>query len=632
MTSSSSQATKTTNPQAGSPGKGPSPLKVDLSSNVDTVAASGKAVLTFTFSGDPLGFTLDDIKVMNGTVTNLVQSKTNPFVFTADFIGAQNSASNMSTIKLDGAYADAAGTLGTPSNTVTLKNVASTLMPTVGFTSNNAAMTEGNSGTTAFNFTAKLSASSTEAVTVYYTTEQRSYGTAKANADYIPVTGSVVFAPGETSKTISVNVIGDKIYEGNENFYLDLTSAKGATIVTNGAEGLRNSWVSATIKNDDVAPMPTVGFKSNNAAMTEGNSGTTAFKFTATLSASSTEAVTVYYTTEQRSYGTAKANADYIPVTGSVVFAPGETSKTISVDVIGDQVYEGNENFYLDLTSAKGANIVINGAEGLRNSWVSATIKNDDVAPMPTVGFKSNNAAMTEGNSGTTAFNFTAQLSASSTEAVTVFYTTEQKTFGTAKANADYVPVTGSVVFAPGETVKTISVNVIGDKVHEAKEYFYLDLTSAKGASIVINGAEGLRNSWVAGYINNDDQSGIISTSGIFGTLNKDVIGGTAHADLIDGKGAADILTGYAGNDTFVFASSYASKTLEGASQVTDFNDGFDLIGLRDDLTFSQITSAQGTGVHAADTVISLASGEVLVTLVGVNAASINASDFINIA
>ena len=77
------------------------PIKVNLSSNVESLLSGNKAFLTFSFSSQPVGFTLDDIKVGNGTVTNLVQSAVSPNVFTADFIGGVTDRSGMSTIKLD---------------------------------------------------------------------------------------------------------------------------------------------------------------------------------------------------------------------------------------------------------------------------------------------------------------------------------------------------------------------------------------------------------------------------------------------------------------------------------------------------------------------------------------------------
>ena len=129
--------------------------------------------------------------------------------------------------------------------------------------------------------------------------------------------------------------------------------------------------------------------------------------------------------------------------------------------------------------------------------------------------------------------------------------------------------------------------------------------------------------------VTNDDVLSVVTrtANGIFGTTSKDTIGGTAAADLIYGKGGADLITGFAGNDTFVFSKVDAAKLLTDAAQISDFNDGFDMIGLQG-LGFGDLSVAQGTGSHSADTVVSIVSGEVLVVLIGINALSIGAADF----
>ena len=68
----------------------------------------------------------------------------------------------------------------------------------------------------------------------------------------------------------------------------------------------------------------------NNVSKPEGKSGTTTFPFTVQLSNPSDEAVTVKYTTAN---GTAKAGSDYTSKSGTLTFAPGETTKTISIAV-----------------------------------------------------------------------------------------------------------------------------------------------------------------------------------------------------------------------------------------------------------------------------------------------------------
>jgi probable HAF family extracellular repeat protein len=99
---------------------------------------------------------------------------------------------------------------------------------------------EGNTGTKPATFTLSLSAASTEPVTVAFATAN---GTATADSDYLNASGTVTFAPGETTKTIPIGVKGDKKRETSESFFIDLTAADNALILDGQALG--------TILNDD---------------------------------------------------------------------------------------------------------------------------------------------------------------------------------------------------------------------------------------------------------------------------------------------------------------------------------------------------------------------------------------------
>jgi hypothetical protein len=116
----------------------------------------------------------------------------------------------------------------------------------------NATVTEGNSGTSALNFTVSLSAASSQNVTVNYSTAN---GTASAGADYQTVTnGTVTIAAGQTSANATVQVIGDTLDEQNETLSVTLSNAQGATISQATATG--------TIVDDDTAG--TVQFSASN--------------------------------------------------------------------------------------------------------------------------------------------------------------------------------------------------------------------------------------------------------------------------------------------------------------------------------------------------------------------------------
>jgi hypothetical protein len=104
---------------------------------------------------------------------------------------------------------------------------------------------EGNAGTTAFSFPVTLSAASTSPVTVSYATAN---ATATAGSDYAATSGTLTFAPGVISQTITVNVTGDTAVEPNETFDVNLSNPTNATIARGSGRG--------TIGNDDSGPPP----------------------------------------------------------------------------------------------------------------------------------------------------------------------------------------------------------------------------------------------------------------------------------------------------------------------------------------------------------------------------------------
>lgn len=81
---------------------------------------------------------------------------------------------------------------------------------------------------------------------------------------------------------------------------------------------------------------------------------------------------------------------------------------------------------------------------------------------------------MAEGNSGTVAIEVTINLSTPYPEAISFSYSTAD---GKAMAGTDYEAISGSASFAPGATTVTLSINVFGDTVQEAEEFFHLQIT-----------------------------------------------------------------------------------------------------------------------------------------------------------
>ena len=216
----------------------------------------------------------------------------------------------------------------------------------------NASRLEGNSGTSLLSFVVSLSAPATEAFSVGYTT---SNGTALAGSDYTAVSSSLSFEPGETSKTISVEIAGDTAIEANETFFVDLG------IPSNGSVQLLTGRATGTITNDD-----SVQLSINDVSAAE-SAGT--FVFTVSLNAPSSSSISVRFATAN---GTARSgkSADYTATSGTLSFSPGQTTKTVLVKVRNDTTVEANETFFVNLSSPLG--VVISDSQGL------GTILDDD--------------------------------------------------------------------------------------------------------------------------------------------------------------------------------------------------------------------------------------------------------------
>jgi hypothetical protein len=216
-----------------------------------------------------------------------------------------------------------------------------------------ATVTEGNTGSVNATFMVTLSHASSVAVTVHYATADL---TTAAGSDYTATSGVVSIPAGQTRATVTVAVRGDRLPEPTETFAVNLTAATGATIGDVRAIG--------TILDNE----PRISI--SDVTKAEGKKGkTTSFTFTVTLSAAYDQPVTVSFQTVN---GTATTgDNDYVARSGTLTFLPGETTKTITIEVNGDSKKEASETFCLDLFGLSG-NALFTKSRGI------GTILNDD--------------------------------------------------------------------------------------------------------------------------------------------------------------------------------------------------------------------------------------------------------------
>jgi|GEM_PF-2224164 len=238
-----------------------------------------------------------------------------------------------------------------------------------------ASVIEGNTGKTALTFTVTLSEAETNPVTVSFATANGTgNGTAVSSGlfpDYDAQSGTLNFAVGETSKTISVQVVGDPFQEADETLQVTLSNATVATIATATATG--------TIQDDgDTA----VGIAMADVRKVEGATNSTV-TFTPTLSGTLATAVTFTVSTQS---GTAAAGADFTAETKTVTIPAGQTSTTFTIAVRGDAVFETAESFYVNLSGLPNTVTPVNQNVVNPTAQVSARVYvlDDDIGAIGT--------------------------------------------------------------------------------------------------------------------------------------------------------------------------------------------------------------------------------------------------------
>lgn len=309
-----------------------------------------------------------------------------------------------------------------------------------------ASVVEGNTGTTNLVFNVRLSARSTETVLVNFTAEN---ATARSGVDFVPTAGTLVFPPGITNQAVRVPVVGNVLSEATRSLLLTLSDPVNAGLA-------RAQGVGTILDNRD--PIPTVSIE--DVAVTEGDAGTVLALFDVQLSTRSGQPVTVQYATAN---GSGVAGTDYQAAAGTVTFPAGVLNQTIAVAVIGDTLSESNKFFLVNLTNSVGATLARRQARG--------TILDNDTDSLMSIS----DAAVNEGNTGTTSATFTVSLSRPSGKPITVNYAAAS---ASATAVRDFQATRGTLRFPPGTTTQTVRVPVVGDTLSESNETFLVNLTA----------------------------------------------------------------------------------------------------------------------------------------------------------
>jgi len=369
-------------------------------------------------------------------------------------------------------------------------------------------------------FTVSLSNPTSSVVTVDFNTQEGVVVSALEGVDYQGQSGTLTFAAGETTKTITVQTIEDTIDEGDETYLIELSNASNGVIVS--GEGM------GTIEDNDPVPRASLSGDSIVSEPTEDYSLAT---YTVTLSNPSDEDIILRY--DVIDIDTEVGN-DYVleDSYGLVTILAGETQASFTVRIKADDLDEAEEYYSVKLSNPNNAPVIISASQD-----TVATRIVDAPEDIPEISISDGDPInisepLSDSVSDYVEVTFTVSLSQQSPDTVTVDYQSVDGggSGNAATSNLDYIPVSGTLTFQPGDTQKTVTVLVKGDLNEEDLESFSIQLTNPTNATIADN--SGYANIIEPELIVDSNDDNVIDGSG----ANDSIIGDTGGMDLLNPK------------------------------------------------------------------------------------------------
>ncbi len=420
--------------------------------NVAAASATEGATLSFTVTkvGTSLQTTTVDCATSSGSATSGTDFTATSTTLT--FLPADTSKPCTVATTQDATFEGnetLTATLGNPSAGATLGTATATGTineddSAPSFAINDVSVAENGTSVT---FTVSKTGATALAHTVAYATAN---GTATAGSDYTAASGTLSFASADTSKTFTVAVSDDTTFEGNETFTAALSAPSNGALIGD-ASG------TATITENDAAPTLVI----SDQTATEG----AVLTFTVTRSGATALSHSVNYATAS---GSATSGVDFTATSGTLTFAPADTSKTFTVTTTQDTVFEQAEGFTAVLSAPTNGIVLADGTG-------AGTISEDDSAP----SFSINDPSVAENG---TSLTFTVTKAGSTALSHAVNYATAS---GTAVSGTDFSPASGTLTFASADTSKTFTVSITDDSTYEGSETLTASLSGpTNGAAI----------------------------------------------------------------------------------------------------------------------------------------------------
>ena len=333
---------------------------------------------------------------------------------------------------------------------------------------------------------------------------------------------------------------------GNNNFITDAATAFADVLVP--AEQ-RSSLITL-----DIAPTTANEDETNNLVYTFSRTGSTTNALTVNYSVAGTGTFGTDYTQT--------GAASFADTTGTITFAAGAATATVTIDPTADTTFEANETVALSLASGTGYVIGATPA-------VIGTIVNDD---SPTINLSADRTVV-EGTTSPQTVSYTLTLSDRSTKTITVQYATAN---GTATAGLDYTSVTGTLTFNPGVTSQVINIPILNDSINEADETFTLNLSSPTnvnlGTATTVTTITDTLTASVTTTLANVENLTLTGTSAINGTGNvgNNILTGNTASNSLSGGAGNDTIIGGGGDDTY----SFPATTALGSDTITEVEAG----------------------------------------------------------
>lgn len=311
---------------------------------------------------------------------------------------------------------------------------------------------------------------------------------------FTPPTGTVTFGPGNSTATVTVDPEADSTVESDETVVLTVTAGGGYNVASPSA-------ASGTITNDDTD----VSVAVSPASVAE--DGATNLVYTFTRAGVTTNSLTVNFSVGgSANFGvspndyTQTGATSFTPPTGTVTFAAGSPTATVTIDPEADSTVEPDETVDLTVTAGAGYNV---GSP----SSASGTITNDDTD----VSVAVSPASVAEDGATNLVYTFT-RVGVTSSSLTVNFSVGGSASFGASpndytQTGADsFSSLAGTVTFNAGNSTATVTVNPETDTTVEPDET--VDLTVTAGAGYNVGSP-----SSASGTITNDDTDVSIAVS-----------------------------------------------------------------------------------------------------------------------